>query len=155
MAPFTGGASLVIAEIIGVVGAIGATIWGTKASYKIGKEQFGKNIKADLLKAVNTYFTSIQKTFTGTRVGQLSQVDDFFENLKIKTTQACKDIIQREKDNLKKEYDELEKSASLGIQETADALKAKESIAKTLLGEKNKMLAIIKRLNELAKNFGY
>lgn len=155
LAPFTGGASLVIAEIIGVVGAIGATIWGTKASYKIGKEQFGKNIKADLLKAVNTYFTSIQKTFTGTRVGQLSQVDDFFENLKIKTTQACKDIIQREKDNLKKEYEELEKSASLGIQETADALKAKESIAKTLLGEKNKMLAIIKRLNELAKNFGY
>ena len=155
LAPLTGGISVAIAGILAPVAAIATPIWASKAAYDIGKKYHGKNQKAELQKAVNSYFTSIQKTFTGTKVSQLSQVDEFFENLKIKTTQTCKDIIQREKDNLKKEYEELEKGASLGIQETADALKAKESIAKTLLGEKNKMLAIIKRLNELAKNFGY
>ena len=155
LAPYTFGISAVIGKIAPWVGSAIGTAWGAKSSLKIGKTNQAKTIKAALKNSVRNYFNKAQINFSIGDFDNTSSFDAFFTQLKNETTQTCKDIIQREKDNLKKEYEELEKGASLGIQETADALKAKESIAKTLLGEKNKMLAIIKRLNELAKNFGY
>jgi len=153
LAPYTWGISAAVGEVVQWAAPIIGGLWGAKSSLRIGQENHARVSKNDLIRAVNAYFMKIQKVFTCSEIGEESQIDAFFGQLKDATTQTCKSIIQREKDNLLKDYQEIEKNASLGVEETAAALKQKEAITLKLVSGKNNMQNIAKRLNILAEEF--